>query len=511
MPEYLAIDRESHQISGIEASVGKGSLRLRKAFTIALPSDAELAEIEQKPGLLNAQGQLADADRDRMQGAWLKEELKRQKISARQVLLCLPRESTVVRQLDVPDIDENELADIVRLQAETKISTSLDQLRLDFLPLPKRAGAAGREVLMATVTRDFADRSSSFLAAADLETASIGVSSIATSELVVRAEDKRGIPAGDVSLLLARNGNRLEISLVRDKCLLFTHGAQLSVDSEQQAIQSMLAEVSRSFMAMQRVLGDEQVARAWVVGPAESSAELCEALQKRLTCDVFPLEPITELDLKVDAGGDEANLSRFAGPLGMLLAKSGAVTTQLDFLAPRESIKRMDPKKRQALVIGGAVAAAFLLTIIGARVYISNLKSEISEKEAELVRLKKVVRDGAPTMTVHNTVTQWKRHDVNTLDQKARKIDAFPGTRLVYFKQIRWIGGKEKTKLRISADGFAKSDDDIDSMKESLRQAGYTVMPSGEKLTRKDPAYPWEFKLLLELEKDKVNKKVAAR
>lgn len=499
MPDYLALDRESHQLSGLEASVGKGSLRLRKAFTLALPTDEELAEREQKPGLLNAKQEMAPADRARLLGEWLKVELKEQRISTKQVLLCLPREQTVVRQLEVPDVDERELPEIVRLQAETKISGSLDQLLLDFLLQPKRAGAATREVLTATVSREFVDSATSLLKTADLEPVSIGVSSVATAELVVRAEDSRGIPPGEVSLLLARHGSRLEISLVRDRCLLFAHAARLSVDSEQQAIQSTLAEVSRSFMAMQRVLGDEKVARAWVVGPADSTTELCEALQHRLTCDVFPLEPVTEFDLKVDQGAEVANQSQFAGPLGMLLAKSDAQTPQLDFLNPRKSVQRMDEKKRRIILAAATVAAVYLIAVVSSFVYGKSLDGQIEGKQRELADLNQQITAGKPTQSAHNEIAVWDKHDVNTLDEKRRMFQAFPGTHRVYLRDLRFTGGSgKKGTLRITAKGFAKTSDDIAVLKGRLRDAGFQVPDRGEKQTGKDPTYPWEFPLALE-------------
>ena len=91
-------------------------------------------------------------------GEWQRGQLRELRISTITVLISLPRQDTVVRQLEVPgDVPDNELPDIVRLQAETKISSSLDQLLLDFLPLPKVADSPVRDVLMATVSKEAPD------------------------------------------------------------------------------------------------------------------------------------------------------------------------------------------------------------------------------------------------------------------------------------------------------------------------------------------------------------------
>ncbi|MFQ5735213.1 MAG: pilus assembly protein PilM [Planctomycetaceae bacterium] len=226
MPDLLALDSDSHQLSGFDAGVSKGSVRLRKSFTLQVPGDAELIGHPATPGA--PPPKISEVERAQKFGEWLRGELREMRISTKQVLICLPREDTVVRQLEVPgDIPDNELPDVVRLQAETKISSSLDQLRLDFLPLPKIGDAPTRDVLMATISTEAADRLENSLKAADLEPVSMGLSSVAAMELVTRAENNHGLPPEGPSLVLARHGNRLEISLMRHKQLVFTHAAQI--------------------------------------------------------------------------------------------------------------------------------------------------------------------------------------------------------------------------------------------------------------------------------------------
>ena len=126
MPDFLALTRESDQLCGLEAHVSGDKVRVKKCLCLRLP---EQTDAPQEPGEV---------------GRWLKEELTRAGVTAKQLLMTLPRENAVVRQLELPNTPDDELADLVRYQAAAKSSMSLDRLLLDFLPLPSRGDHDGR-------------------------------------------------------------------------------------------------------------------------------------------------------------------------------------------------------------------------------------------------------------------------------------------------------------------------------------------------------------------------------
>jgi hypothetical protein len=68
MSDFLAIDLEPHRICGIEASVERGSVKIRKSFSIEVP---ESISVDDPHGL----------------GEWLKGELRRERASASQVCI----------------------------------------------------------------------------------------------------------------------------------------------------------------------------------------------------------------------------------------------------------------------------------------------------------------------------------------------------------------------------------------------------------------------------------------
>lgn len=495
MADYLAIDFDNQQLCGFEASVTKGALRLRRAFTLALPSE------EQLRNETDDESDLSATERRRRLGEWLRQEWTQRKITARQVLVSLPRDRAVVRSLEVPDVPDRELPDIVRLQAETKISSALDSLRIDFLPLAKREGAETRDVLLATVGRETAEDITALLEAADCEVATLGLSSVAVAETVRQVEEKRNLPAG-LSLVVAPCGGRLEISLLRQAELVFTHAAQIHGESPAETRRLLLGEVSRSLMAMQELLAGHNVQRCWVIGPAGKVAPLCDALRERLSCEVFPLEPLRELGLSVEEPAEAPLHSAcFAGPLGLLLAQAARSANQLDFLHPRQSTRRID---RRTLRTGLIAAAALLVVLAGGFSvwgYQRSLETTRQELNRKLQNLKSTTFRGRPTLESAEAIRQWMRGRSNLLDEMERLKETFPGTDRIYFTEFRLRGlpGTKKERLRIEAVGFAVERRDVELLKQQLADRQYLVKPKPEKLSSRDPKYKYRFELEVEV------------
>src|SRR5262249_31493017 len=138
MAELLAIEWEHEHVCGVLADAAPGRVRIQRTFVIPKPTTS-----------VSSSGPLTID--------WLKPELGKLGNSAGPVLVALPRDEAVVRRLELPEVPDDELPVMVRFQAGAKSSVALDELALDFIPLPKRSEVPGREVLMATVPRPTMD------------------------------------------------------------------------------------------------------------------------------------------------------------------------------------------------------------------------------------------------------------------------------------------------------------------------------------------------------------------
>src|ERR1700722_17213904 len=121
MSEYLALDWDDQQLLGLDAQVASESLHVRKWVRFEWKADARPSEHTEAAGKQR------------------RAELDRAGIGATHVLISLPREEAIVRLLELPECTDDELPELVRLQAVTRSAVPLDRLLLDFLPLPRIA------------------------------------------------------------------------------------------------------------------------------------------------------------------------------------------------------------------------------------------------------------------------------------------------------------------------------------------------------------------------------------
>src|SRR5580658_8795008 len=187
MSEFLALDWDDQQLVGLDAQVAPSSVQVHKCLHFDWAAEARPFEH-------------ADAA-----GKQLRRELDRAGIATTKALVSLPREEAVVRLLELPECSDDELPELVRLQAATRSAVPLDKLLLDFLPLPRLENVPGRRVLMVTVGKVPADRIQSILTSAGLEAAGILLSAVGTSEIVAHQPRVSGASDEAATLIVSRS------------------------------------------------------------------------------------------------------------------------------------------------------------------------------------------------------------------------------------------------------------------------------------------------------------------
>lgn len=163
MADQLALSWDRNRLTGIEISPGAAGPRILAAFSVDWP--------EQPPT-----------------ATWLRETLRRHGINAKQVVLGLPREDAVLRLLELPAVSDDELPTLVRFQAAARSAQPIDQLHLDYLPLPLRAGVSQKEVWLATAVQTTVEPIRKLLEGAGLELIQLTLSSLCLTELIARGE-----------------------------------------------------------------------------------------------------------------------------------------------------------------------------------------------------------------------------------------------------------------------------------------------------------------------------------
>jgi hypothetical protein len=481
MPEFIAIDWETSQLNGLHAEVSSSGVRVQQCFCLSWPTEIDAI----------AEPQAA--------GKWFQAELKRLGIRSRQVLVSLPRDATVVRQLDLPDVPDDELPDLVRLQAETKTSSSLDRLVLDYLPLPRSADAASRQVLMVTIAREAIDRIRETIESAGLELVSIGINPASTAELVTRVERRRGGSADETSLTVTRHGRRVEIELLRDRHLLFTHSTQLTGEDDLEDTRLTLAEVRRSLGALSRIDSTVSVTRAWVIGTETENRLLCRSLREELTCDVGIIDPLIDECISSDSAEFPDSHAPFAGPLGMLLATTGPTVESVDFLRPRKPVIRPDRRKLKAGLVAAGVLCVVAICYGGARFHVSGLESQIEKQSQELKGLEEAIKKGRPILKSAGLIDDWEMRNIDWLSRMQQLNEALQGTDRIYLANYKFNPAAGALAAKIEATGFARSRGDVEQLNQRLAERNYRVQTHEISRTSKDADYPFHFLLDLAL------------
>ena len=478
MPELLSLEWDHGQVCGLLAQVSPGRVQVRRAFVLAKPQIAASA---------SGSGPVPIE--------WLKSELNRLGIASGEVLVTVPRDEAVVRRLEVPPTPDAELPVIVRFQAGVKSQALLDDSSLDFIPLPHRGDSPAREVLLATVSKQTITEIRTITELAGLKLGTLSLTPAVIAELVARVETA-GTGAEGESLVVARHGGRVEISVLRDQHLLFSHSARLSDDDGAvPGPQAMAAETSRAMVSLRGAVPHVKIERVWtLVGEAEHEP-LAELLHRRVGCEV------RRLDLMMLANWDSGALDRqhdpalFAGALGLLWSRAEPRVPSLDFLAPRQPPVVRDTRKRKLAIVGAGVAV--LLLILGGLqwMHISSLSAKLATLEKQAAADGEFLKKGEPIFASSELVAQWVAGGTPWLDELAELRLRFPGTDRVYLESIDLIPKERSAPAQIKLKGFARTREDIMKLNDKFLAPGdrYTVVPYTDHASTADGYYPWRF------------------
>jgi Tfp pilus assembly PilM family ATPase len=477
MPDYLALDLHQSQLVGVAAHVNPQRVRVQQCIALDWPDELDRWSLPAEAGL------------------WLKEAIQREGISAREVLVSLPREEVVVRQIDVPDVPEEELPALVRMQAETRSTSSMNDMLLDFLPLPPAHDSTSRQVLIVTIAKQRLDRIRQLITAAELELSSVGISPVAASELVARAEAQLGTARDESTLVVSQSRQRVEISLTRDDHLIFSHSAQLAGHEAEADNLSTLAEVRRSLGALTRYDATLNVTRAWVVGTTEETESLRKILQERLDCAVSVLEPLSDVAIRCESAEMPANQAPLCGPIGMLLSTSKATVAIVDLLHPRKPVVRPDRRRLKIGLVAGAAVIA-LVVAYGTTLWQSRvIDRDIKSANETLAKLDELIKRAQPTVTIATAIDEWDQRDVDFLSQITHLNRMLPGTDRILLEQLRFNSLVGEEIAQIQADGLARTREDVESLYQRLADKKYRVRTHGIQSTDQDQDYPVRFML----------------
>ncbi len=471
MPDILAIHWDKRRLRVVEASIGS-SVRVNQSFTLDIP--------------------------ETLKTTWLRDALRQKGTTARQAIVCLAREEAILRQLELPDVPDDELPSMVYFQASTRSTTPLDQLVVDYLPLPRRAGTVQRDVLLATAPRSTVDPIRAALGDAGVELLSLSVTSFCLAELVLRAESALGLTRPHSRLVVYADANRLEVVLLGKNEPIAAHMVRPPLDEQgRPVIAKSAADVSRVLVPAQPWLTNNPIESIWIVGDSPEWQGLDDALRERWNC------PVERFDSQVSGKIRELELSKLSdsiaqfGPvLGLALTRLQPRSPVLDLLHPRQPKPKQDPRKLQ--LAAGSAAALVVIALFTSyyQLSLASLEASISQTRDEVTKLSGQLKVDEPKRNAALMIGEWKTHDVDQLKQFVELHEVMQGTGRLYLADYDFgqITGDAIAKLH--ATGNARERTDWQQLAQRLVDTrSYQVKPSELTQQSRDPDYPNRFAL----------------
>ncbi|HID22372.1 MAG TPA: hypothetical protein EYP14_08215, partial [Planctomycetaceae bacterium] len=479
MPDQLVVEWGREGIRGVAASVASGHVVVRTCFDWTWPED-------QQP--------VADAEQA---GRWLKERLTNHRIAAKRVLVVLPREDVVVRRLELPDAPDEELPDLVRFQAVAKSALPLDQVCLDFLPLPRRPELEGRDALMVTVAKKRVDTARTVLATAGLEMTQVGMASTAIAELIVRAADQAGLAPDDSTFILVCHRERCELLVIQQQHVIFTHATRLAGGSLRQML---LTEISRASVLLEERYGGFRFDQAWLVSDQDDE-ELLQAMEERLLCDTRTLDPLANSSIELPETGVPDERAGLAPLVGQLLAVEEAKVPAVDFLHPRQRPVERDLTKPRLIAAGAGVCVLLIGMFLLRAWQIHVLDRAIAVRQDLQNKLTEELKDLAPQVEEADAVAAWIDRGVNCLEVTKAIAETLKGTERYYLTRLSVDQATGRGAATVNANGVAKDRRDIETLYMAfMHRNRYEVQPSEISRNSPDTEYPFRFELTADLQ-----------
>ena len=351
----IGLDIGSSAVRAVQLEPRRGrKLQLAQYREASLPAgavvDGEVVEPDVVAGVL---GEL-----------WGKTGLRRPAVA-----VGLASQRVTVRQLDLPDLPDAELADAVRLQAQDQLPIPLEEALLDYVVVERYDVGEERSnvrVLLVAAEQDMVDRLLLAVTGAGLRPALVDLDAFALLRSLVpsgtegngsvtddRVELVVDVGAMITKIAVHRGGNPLFVRMVRlggetatrdlqkvlelsrdeaekaklDASAAMASGRELDPDDErvrvlQNAVRRVITEINHSLDFFRRQHDDLEVQRVLLCGGGSLAPNLADQLEAMLDVRIEQGNPLHALEGSTELGelnGTKAKTPFLAVPIGLAM------------------------------------------------------------------------------------------------------------------------------------------------------------------------------------------------
>jgi len=489
MPERLLIHWNSDGLEGCDAQLGRGKARISQCFSFPLPNP-ESGEQTVAAEKLRASTQEF--------GSWIRDRVREAGLKSREVSVLLPRNDCFVRRVELPPTPLDELPDLVRMQAAAICSTPVEDLAIDFLPLPDTAGATSQAVLLITIAKSRIAFLRNALQVADLELVSVGITPPASAELALRDDAFRAAQQEGPAIVITGGASAIEISAVFRNHVLNAHTTDIAGLTADEARKHVLADLSRFIVPLQHQYPGSSISACRILRPLPSGIDLLNAVEQRFA---WPVEEVDACELSAEAMTFASGTSSSCclPALGEVLRTGHANVPAVDFINPRRSVVKKDYSRHRMV----AAAVAGLLVILAGYGYFkveqSRLQSQIDNRRTEEGLLDAALQKGKPQLEDAAAIERWQGRAVDWIDRLQHLGETLPERERLYLTDLRVNPVTGDALFVVQANGLAADRRDIEQLYQELSDRAYRVYPQSIVTNEDDKKYPYQFELRFDI------------
>ncbi|MEO2023499.1 MAG: hypothetical protein ABGX05_16880 [Pirellulaceae bacterium] len=506
MAQILALEWDTHEIRMLSANLRGTDVTVEKALSFPLENqDGDLVIGSDQDS------ETGDSDSMSLQEA-LAAALETQDITRANALFAVPRSSAEVRVLQVPPTPDDELPDMVRMQALRQFSTMGANWPLDFVRLESSDADGSERVLATTISPQLIGSIEAACNKHQATASRLVLRPFASGSLIQRAV---GAQLPSCYMVIELLGKEADLTVMLKNQVAFMRTIRLPSEADVNVqSRAIMGELRRTIAAAQNQTQGTSIEQVVLCGDSELHQKLQTAITQDLSLDTTTVEPFKQVSLGRSLSSNlPEHPERFAALLGMLQDEADSGAHVIDFLSPRKAPE--PPSNRRRNLTYAAVAATFMLLAAGAWFYqLSNLKSQIAGLKTLSASKDRAVTEAIKVGARLFEIEKFTHSQIVWLDELARLSDTskFPGPEKAIADSLLMTskaagGGSLVMPLHITENASNNWGPTI----TPLRDSTHGIQDRGFKGDPRNRDYPWSLIQVVTILADPATQKAPGR
>ncbi|MCA9135398.1 MAG: hypothetical protein KDB00_01530 [Planctomycetales bacterium] len=455
MPKKIALDYDSSELRIVVANCSGTRVQVTDAKVIPIADNGSVSEK-------------------------LRAYITSENLQKTETLVAIGRGKAELRELQLPPVPDEELPDMVRFQAIRSFASASDRAIVDFLVTNRTSES--RTLIAAAVAPGDLDRVRELCSTSELVPKRVALRPLTAASLYLRTSKPPTI-----CVMIDLLTDDAEIVIARDGKVIFVRTVRLPSE-ERHRSGAIASELHRTMVAC----GETSTpGRIVVWGNKAVHTDDIAAIEETIGCkDVQAVNPFDLVDLQFDRAALPQHVGRLAPLVGLLAGDENAADTLIDFLNPRQRPVEEPDRLRRILMIGGPIAAVFLLGFLVYRQF-AEWDRKIANATTEVNLLLKPSELAKESIERTEKVDAFLDGDVNWLDELRRLAEKVPPSDKFIVRSISGVSDTRRGGGTLRVESAVTDPAVINEMEESLRDQQHSVVGKGSQEQKGQDAYKW--------------------